>query len=123
MVGEPTVSKTPVVREIDPLVPAMPISDVPSSAPTAAVKVSVADPVPGPMKLESNVAVTPAGKPNTTRLAPLMDVAVTVRLTDVFRSNLCEPGNTLKSNPDGEAFVQAVIARYTFNLPPVDTFP
>src|SRR5262245_14189695 len=114
IVGEPTVSCTPVTRDVDPLTPAMPTMNVPSTAFALAVRVSVADPGPAGIEELSNVAVTPVGTPNVTRFTPAVEVAVTVTLTEAFRSNLCEPGETVNVNgvgDDGGTLPQAVIAR------------
>ena len=105
------MTKTPVERETDPLTPAMPTTNVPSAAAEPAVSVSVAEPVPAGMKVESNVAVTSPGRPNATRFTPATDVAFTVRLVGVFNSNRCDPGDTLSASVEVEADAQAVIAR------------
>src|SRR5262249_35685234 len=72
------------------------------------------------MKRESNVPVTPGGRPKTLRLTPSTDVALTVKVTDVFKSSLAVAGDTLSINGAAEVVAQAVTARYTFNLPPVE---
>src|SRR5262249_59180727 len=60
--------------------------------------------------------------PKTVRLTPVPDVAVTVKVTDVFKSSLDTPGETLSISGADEAAAHAVIARYTFNLPPEEVF-
>src|SRR5262245_12740625 len=103
MDGEPTVSRTPVTRDADPLVPRMPMRNVPSVAAALAVRVSVAVPVPPAINDELNVAVTPAGKLKAVRSTPAIDVAVTVKLAVVFTSSLCVPGETLSVKAEGVA--------------------
>src|SRR4051812_23579519 len=98
--GEPTVSRTPADRVEEPLAPATPIMYTPSIALEVAVKVSVEVPVPAGMNAGLKDAATPEGRLNAERFTPAMDVAETVRSTDLLTSNVCTPGDTVIVNPE-----------------------